>query len=262
MAVPILNTASCNIKDGLNDITRDLFGSVLTIASIAAAAHNADEAFRIASEEWSLAKKYWAISNNWLNYYQNAYVPVEDKEADEANKLKGEQPEYQAARGRAKAAAWANFRGLAHKAVCRTTKYCSGKRQDLLETLASAQANALAMCDALGYRNERAYIEARDDVRFSRQYGVVQRGRNMVANAPSFGRTSAGIYGKLADQAWQGLKGAGATLGYILNRSSTDYPYAEFTPEIPEPYKQPTSEEMLQRALPYPGQELPSPYGG
>lgn len=252
MAISVFNSV-CNLKDGNNDFARNILGTVLTAASIAAAAHNADAAWRIAQKEWNLAKKYWRIAENWLRYYHDAYAPVEDKEAREAFDLKVEEPEYEVARGRAKATAWANFRGLAHKAVSRTTKYCTGRRQNMLEELAAAQANALAMCDGLGYRNERAYIESRDEVRFLRQYGTVQRGRNMVANAPSYGRAAAGIYGELYKQAWEGLVGAGQTLGYVLNRANTEYPTHEFMQmqPLPSPYPQ-TAEEMLRQAIPYP----------
>lgn len=224
MPLPAIDQMRCNAKDGLNDWSRNIFGGVLTAASIIAAAHNADVAFRIAQKEWNIAKKYWHISNNWINYYKDVYAPLENVELREATKLKSEKPLYDVARGRARAAAWMAFKNADKKSVKCTSKYCTGRRQEIFTTLAAAQADALAMCDALGYRNERAYIEARDDVRFQRQYETVKRGRNIVADAPSFGEASAGIYGKIVDQAWEGLKGAGTFLGYTLNRDTPEYP--------------------------------------
>ena len=236
MAIPVLNTNACAWKDGMNDGTKTAFGAALTAAAIAAAAYNANCAYTLAKKEWKLAKKYWKLADKWMQYYKNVYAPLENKELAEARKLKGEEPEYTVARGRAKASAWLQFKGLAHQAVRCTSKYCTGRRQDALEELASAQANALALCDALGYRNERAYIESRDDVRFGRQLATAHRGRNMVADAPTFGAAAAGIYGKLYDQAWEGLRGAGSALGYLLNRQEPAYPsfrYQQIEPERP-----------------------------
>ena len=218
-------------QDGLSDSVRTAMGSILAAAAVASAAYNASQAYSIAQDEWKLAKKYWKLAENWLNYYKDYYAPVEDQELKEARALKSEQPEYGVARGRMRAASWAQFKGLMHKAVRCTSRYCTGKRQDILETVMAAQADSLALCDALGYRNERAYIEARDDVRFKRQLETAKRGRDMIADTVSFGRATAGIYGELWGQAWEGLKGAGGYLGYVANRRPIQPPVVSLTGE-------------------------------
>lgn len=208
-------------RDGYNDTTRTLIGGFLTVAAIGSAAYNSVMAVNLAMREWEIAKKYWKLANNWLNYYKDYYAPVENQEAKEALALKDEKPEYMAARGRARAATWIQFKNMTRKALQCTARYCTGKRQDIVETLAHAQADALAMSDALGYRNERAYIEARSDERFKKQFATAKRGRDMVADAAGMASAAAGIYGQLYDQAWQGLKGAGTYLGYSMNRVDT-----------------------------------------
>ena len=116
------------------------------------------------------------------------------------------------------------FRGLLRKSVKCTSKYCTGLRRDMLADVASAQADALAMAEGLGYRNERAYLEARDDVRFSKRLNTAKRGRDIAADNVSLAKTSAGIYGSLYDQAWNGLAGAGQYLGYYAERNQPSYP--------------------------------------
>ena len=116
------------------------------------------------------------------------------------------------------------FRGLLRKAVRCTSKYCTGLRRDMLLEIMPAQANALAMAEGLGYRNERAYLEARDDVRFSKQLNTAKRGRDIAADNVSLAKTSAGIYGSLFNQAWDGLAGAGQYLGYYAERNQPSYP--------------------------------------
>ena len=215
---------ACNKVHGTNDSQHTLFGNLLTAAAIASAAYNAAKAVEIATKEWEMAKKYWQISKNWLDYYSGNFAPGEDQELGEAMNLTEEPPGYEAAQGRARTSAMLEFRGLLRKAVRCTSKYCTGLRRDMLLEIMPAQANALAMAEGLGYRNERAYLEARDDVRFSKQLNTAKRGRDIVADNVSLAKTAAGIYGSLFNQAWDGLAGAGQYLGYYAERNQPSYP--------------------------------------
>ena len=73
----------CNKNHGVNDEGRSFFGDLLSLAAIAAAAYNSVKAVQIADDEWEMAKKYWQISKNWLDYYKDNYAPVEDQELEE-----------------------------------------------------------------------------------------------------------------------------------------------------------------------------------
>lgn len=214
----------CNTQRGVNDEERSLFGNILSAAAIAAAAYNAYKAYEIARQEWEMAKKYWRIAENWLDYYKDAYAPVEDQELGEAMGLQKPVPFYEAARGRARTSAWIEFRGQLRKAMRCTSRYCTGLRNDMLMRISQAQAQAVSMADGLGFRNERAYVEARDDVRWERRLNTAKRGRDIIADVPALGMASAGIYGSLLDQAWQGLESAGMYLGYSGSRNQPSYP--------------------------------------
>ena len=221
----------CIKRDGYSDQSRDIFGNLLAAAAVASAAYNSAKAVSIAIDEWNLAKKYWRIAENWLDHYRDNYAPVEDMEVAEAHALTDPSPEYVVARGRSRAATWVKFRDLARQAVRCTTRYCTGLRQDMLTDVYAAQASAVAMSDALGYRNERAYIAARSDQRFEKQFNTAKRGRDIVADNASLGKATAGIYGNMFEQAWAGLEGAGQYLGYWGARHQTAYPqvYARAT---------------------------------
>lgn len=214
----------CIKRDGVSDSSRSLFANLLTGAAIASAAYNAARAINIATQEWDMAKNYWNLAENWLNYYKDFYAPVEDQELREAMALEDEKPEYEVARGRGRVVAWMQFRDVARHATQCTSRYCTGLRQDMLADLVANQANAVALNDALGYRNERAYIESRSDVRFERQLNTAKRGRNIMTGIPSFAKAAAGIYGNMFEQAWAGLEGAGQALGYWGARHQTAYP--------------------------------------
>ena len=215
---------ACNKVHGTNDTQHSLFSALLTAAAIGSAANNAAKAVELAKKEWNMAKKYWQISKNWLDHYDDNFAPGEDQEISEALALKTDPPDYETAQGRARTLAVLELRGLFRKAVRCTSKYCTGLRRDMLLEIASAQADALAMAEGLGYRNERAYFESRDDVRFSKMLNTAKRGRDIVADNVSLAKTAAGIYGSLYEQAWNGLSGAGQYLGYYAERNQPAYP--------------------------------------
>lgn len=214
----------CNPNPGITDTDRSLFGQILSAAALASAGYNAYKAYDIAVKEWEMAKKYWRIAENWLDYYKAAYAPVEDQEINEALALPIAEPLYDIARGRARASAWIEFKGKLRQALRCTSRYCTGLRADMLARISQAQAEAVSMADGLGYRNERAYVEARNDVRWEQRLNTAKRGRDIVADVSALGMASAGIYGSLLDQTWQGLKSAGVYLGYTGNRNPTHYP--------------------------------------
>lgn len=220
----LVSDLECFPLHGESDSTKIAIGDLLAGAAIIAAGYNAARAVEIATKEWEMAKKYWAIANNWLDHYKNYYAPVENQEVVEALNLPKAVPEYEVARGRARAVAWIQFKNVLSTAIRCTSKYCTGLRNDMLIDMATAQADAVTLADGMGYRNERAYIESRDDVRFDKMFNTAKRGRDMVADNVSLARTSAGIYGDLFDQAWAGLQGAGSYLGYWSKRNDTHYP--------------------------------------
>ncbi|MBD5585298.1 MAG: hypothetical protein HDQ88_09470 [Clostridia bacterium] len=214
----------CNPNRGVNDTQRSLFGNILSAAAILAAGYNAYKAYDIAVQEWEMAKKYWRIAENWLDYYKSSYAPVEDQELWEAMALPIAEPSYETARGRARTSAWIAYKGKLREAMRCTSRYCTGLRTDMLIRISQAQAQAVSMADGLGYRNERAYTETRNDVRWEKRLNTAKRGRDLIADVTSLGAASAGIYGSLLDQAWRGLESAGQYLGYTQNRNQPAYP--------------------------------------
>lgn len=225
----------CNPLHGESDVGHSLVGNILAAAAIAAAGYNTVRAVQIANDEYKLAKKYWKIAQNWLDYYKSYYAPVEDQEVTEALALEEETPLYDVARGRARAIAWVEYRGVIRQTIKCTSKYCTGLRADMVADLTAAQADAVALADGLGYRNERGYIESRNDVRFDKMLNTAKRGRDMVADNVSLAQATAGIYGDLFEQTWQGLTGAGQYLGYWSSRNDVSYP-TTYTQGRPQAY--------------------------
>ena len=216
-------------KKGPTDIGHSLYADLLAGAAILAAAYNSAKAVEIALDQWKMAKKYWEIAKWWLDHYKSHFAPVEDQEIEEALNLEHEEPEYETSRGRHRTVAHLRFKGTIRKAMKCTSEYCTGLRRDMLEQLMSAQAEALALADGLGYRNERAYVENREDVRFNKMLNTAKRGRDLFTGNVSMAKTAANAYGEAFEQAWAGLTGAGEYLGYMGNRNPTRYPMEGFS---------------------------------
>ena len=211
-------------QHGPTDEGRSLFGTLLTVGAIAAATYNADKALELAKKEKAMADKYYKISRDWLDYYNTAFAPVEDIELNEAKAIKYVEPEYDVARGRARAVAWAAFKGQLDKASRCLSRYCTGLRQQMLLDFAASQADALALAEGMGYRNERAYVENRNDVLFERKLNVAKRGRNLLPDTTSLSKAAAGIYGDLWNQSWDAIGDASYFLGYEFGRRNTKFP--------------------------------------
>lgn len=193
-------------------------------AAVAVATLNTAAAIQMADLQYEIAKSYLDISQGWRDHYNTYYKPVEDQELAEAWALSTTTPMYDIAVGRARSFVRISLRGRADQAIRCTSEYCTGLRGALLKDATNAEATALAAASNLGYRNERAYVVARDNVRWERRMQTIQRGRNLVANNVQYSSLAAGIFGDLGRQAGLGAGGAIRYLAYSNNREETLYP--------------------------------------
>ena len=200
-------------KAGISDSGKNILGAILNLAALGVAGINTAAAIDMATQQYEIADDYYDIAKWWRDYYYNAYAPVENQELWEAQSLPIEEPLYDMAVGRAKTRARLQFKGMATKAMQCTSEYCTGLRQAFLRDMVIAEATAVAASAALGYRNERAYVTARNDVRWKRQFETVQRGRGFVANNVQYANLAFGIFGDLGKQAGAGAAGAIKYLG-------------------------------------------------
>lgn len=215
---------SLTCRHGQTDSNKNLVNTIMEAAAVAVAGINTAAAIKMADWQYEIAKQYLDIAKWWRNYYNSAYKPWEDKELEEAWALEEEKPLYDIAVGRSRTYGRLQFKGLAEKSIQCTSEYCTGLREALLKDVLNSEATTLAALSGLGYRNERAFIEARNDVRWKRRTEVMNRGRDMMANNIQFSQLSFGIFGDLGKQAGKGAAGALRYLGYSWNKNETQYP--------------------------------------
>jgi len=207
-----------NFLGGLTNAGKAAVDAILLGLSYYRAYNEFQHILSLAQKEKEIADRYAAMAEGWWQYYDKSFVPVENRELAEAMSETIPAPDYEMAQGRARVAAWIKGKGLYRDASRGTTRWCTGIRQSLLAQFTGRGADAVAMTDQLGYRNERAYIEVRDDERFLHRINTVKRGRDMMADSVQLGKLAVNAYGSLSDQAWKGLAEAGYTAGYLMNR--------------------------------------------
>lgn len=213
---------SCN--HGLTDYDKSTLSSLWDIVPAVIAAFNTVEAIHFATKQYEIAKDYLKISQWWRDYYNNFFRPLEDQELSEAMGLTETTPYYDTMRGRAQTAGRLKFKNAVNAAVQCTSEYCTGLRQQLLYDVLGQESRVLNSLAGLGYRNERAYYEARSDVRWKRMINTAARGRDLQSQAINSAQLAYGIYGNLGAQITKGAEGAASAFGYFHYRSDPRYP--------------------------------------
>lgn len=209
---------------GIDNTGKSTLSLLWDIIPAVVAAYNTEEAIKFAMRQHEIAKEYLRISEWWRSYYNIYFRPVEDVELAESLSSTEETPFYDTMRGRAQTAGRIRFKNAAVKAAQCTSEYCTGLRQQIVFDTIDKEARTIDTLTGFGYRNERAYIESRSDVRWHRMMGTVHRGRDMQATAIDSAQLAFGIYGELGQQAAKGAEGAISAFAYMHNRNDTYYP--------------------------------------
>lgn len=246
-----ISAAKCN--SGQSDTNKGTAALLMEAAAIAVATANTAAAIYLADKQYDIAQDYLDIAKWWRNYYNSTYRPWEDRELEEAWALKEIDPIYDTIVGRTRTYGRLQFKGLAEKSIQCTSEYCTGLREALLKDVINSEATAMAALSNLGYRNERAYVEARNDVNWNRKLEVLNRGRDMVANNIQFSNLAFGIFGDLGKQAGLGAAGAVRYLGYSWNKNETQYP------TLMRGQRQPVQTAATVPAQPAPQTPVPKP---
>lgn len=216
------NGATCN--SGITNTGKQSLASLWAVLTAGLAAYNTGQAVYFATQQYEIASDYLKIAKWWHDYKRSYFDPVEDQEINEASSLGEETPYYDTQAGRAMTAGRIRFKNAVNKAVQCTSEYCTGLRQQLARDLIAQEAATTSSLCGLGFRNERAFIEARSDARWKRMIGAASRGRGMQANAVNMAQLSFGIFGDLGSAAGKSAMGAAALSGYLWNHNTTIYP--------------------------------------
>lgn len=227
-------------RTGQSDSGKNAIGIIGQLAALAVAGYTTAVAITLANKQHEIAKDYLEMSEWWRDYYNSVYRPWEDREIADLNDWNTVEPEYDITMGQTRTTARIQFKNMDYTGIRCTSEYCTGLREAMLKDAHLAEAAATAAMSNVGYQNEKAWVEARNDARWKRILAVLNRGRDMIAENINFMSLSYGIYADLGEQAMQTAGGAIGFLGYARNRRETQYPSlgSVFTTRINPPTPQ------------------------
>lgn len=242
--------ANESCRHGQTDSGKNAVGTIMELAALAVAGINTAAAITMANQQYEIAKDYLDIAEWWRDWYNTVYKPWEDKELEEIWNLEEETPEYDITIGRTRTYARMEFKGMDYQGIRCTSEYCTGLRGALLKDAFVAEATATAALSNLGWQNEKAWVEARNDLRWKKILSVANRGRDMIADNVQFTQLAFGIFGDLGKQAGASIGGAIGYLGYSRNRNETKYPGLASQTVIQRRAAQPQQPQQPQRPAP------------
>jgi hypothetical protein len=213
----------CVPLNGENDGDKLGISLIWQIAAAAAVAAQAAASAYISSKQFEIAKMLLNIARYWRDWYNAAYVPLEDKELDELYALKNFTPNFDLAMGRGRSTVRFVMKGVLDKTVKCTNAYDTGLRNRIFYEALKVEAEAVSFGAAAGYRFERDRVDKLNEALWKRFVGALSRGRDIAAVSVEYGMLAANIYGSLGSMAATGLGGLTKLIGYVSESRPVRY---------------------------------------
>jgi hypothetical protein len=217
------NDEECVPIHGQTDADKLAYSLIWRIAAAAAAAAQAAMAAYISAKQYEIAKMLLSIAQYWRDWYNTAFVPLENKELDELYALKDIVPHYDVAIGRGKATVRFVMKSALNRTMKCAAQYDTGIRNRILKEMLVTEASAVAHGAAAGYRFERDRVDKLISSRWQKYLGAVNRGREIAAASVDYGNLAAHIYGSLGNMAAEASGGFMELAGYMGSRRRTRY---------------------------------------
>jgi hypothetical protein len=211
----------CLPTPGPSDPGRVAIAALWEVAAAVLAAVNIATSMEMSQKQFDLAQRYYRIAREWRDWYNQGFVPLEDKELGEIWDETPHEAYYDAAAGRASVTAKLMFQGKTEEALRCTSSYATGLRQAIVRDMTRLMGETTIYAEGLGIRNERAHKKIMDDIRWKHREAAINRGRGMAAATVTYGHLAAGIYGDLANQAGRAAQGYVRFIGYAEERLKT-----------------------------------------
>lgn len=212
------------MADGVTDGGINAASLIAKAAAIAVAIIQTEAAIEAATREWELAKKWYDISEQQIDYYYAIYAPCEAKEILEACSAEDYVMHKEVSRGRMQSYVQQQFSRRPYEDIKCLSRYCSGAKKQVIKNVERAKLAALTTAANLANRYEEATWDAMDDRRWARRTQALNRGRDMMSDAVSFSSFANGLYGDLGAQATMAVNSSLESLGFAFNRNPTQYP--------------------------------------
>lgn len=205
-------------KPGETNDGRSFFEWTLRVAALAVAVKNTEAAYKIAKDQKSIADSYQRVAERLREYYKTTYKPYEDQELKEAMAMKPYEKAYNTSAGRMSVTGLNGLMDSYREAIVCAPRYCTGNASAMLMDIQKDTDRVLTAMKIRGVRAEDARWLAMEERRHSFINKALNRGRDILSTASTFGDVSSGIFGKIGGDAARGAAGAMKFLGYSFAR--------------------------------------------
>lgn len=201
-------------------------------ALIAIATLNSAAQIAIADQRYQIAKDYANIAKDRWNRFKDSYAPLERAMLSEAGNMREYDPDYDAARARAREFTTAAFRTADDQMADLANKYGLCIDESMLNDMDYAEAVARDDGTNFNYRDEEFFSLYVSDKRWNNRSQLLNLGRGLQATAASYAEAANTALAQFGDMLNSGAQGAMKLFGYLSTARETQYP-AQFSAASP-----------------------------
>lgn len=194
----------------------------LDIAAKAAAGLATVRAMQAARQQNKIARQYYDLAKRQWDFYNENYIPLEQQEIDEINRIKRYKPDYTATI-KGHDCADNVFDGMASHRDKLLSEYCLCPDPDLSSQLELAKATVRGDTHNFARRYAEFNADKLDDIRWNRKLAIASRGRGLLPQSSEFASKAAGLFGQYSNAMGNFAGQAMQFSGYIRNRRNTVY---------------------------------------
>lgn len=211
-------------KPGETNSGHNWLHSALRAAAVLVAVKNTETAWKIAKKQKDVADSYQRAAQQLRDNYYRTYAPYENEELKEVMAMKPYVKAYTTTAGRMVVDGLNGLKDAYRDAIVCAPRYCTGNVAASLTDLQMDTEKMLTAAKIQGARIEDAMYLTMEERRHSHINKALNRGRDILSTADSFGEVSAGIFGRLGGDAARGAAGAMKFLGYTFARGQRQDP--------------------------------------
>ena len=208
----------------ISDAGEGAWSNLWQAAATAIALYNAKIQGDINKEQMNLANQYYDMAKYKLDRFMKNYKPLEEKLLRETRTTPVRELDCDDDRKRSKASVDSAFSSLSEYASRQAKKLRVCVDKSMLGMMAYRQNMMLADTENYNLLDDQFYTDYKNDQRWNRRSNVLNLGRNMGAQALSYGDVARTLMGNLSGQLDKITGSLMTAVGYFGARNDTYYP--------------------------------------
>lgn len=200
------------------------WNNMLGAAQLAIALTNSIIQGKISDLSQDLADAYYSMAKFKWDRFEKNYMPLEKKLLQEVSSVEPYEMDCADDRNRAKNAVNTAYDLVSKFITQKTRKYRICIDPSMSSMLDFRRAVALADTENYNILDDRWFVDYKNDQRWNRRSNVLNLGRNLTANALSYGDVARSIANRVGAQVNDAASALMTSIGYYGARNDTFYP--------------------------------------